>query len=145
MNPSSRKRRQQFSSDKFLHKVRNQLFKICHWNSGIEQSAIYWRYAVAIFPSERIVYNNLQSEELAKQISPTHKGNANVMTMWTINSLISLLSCMHLGQKKLASIWAKKYVQNFFLRQKPVGPEPGAKNSDLSSYLSHLTRHWFEN
>ena len=40
-------------------------FKICHWNSRIEQSAIYWRQTVAIFPlSERIVNNNLQSEEI---------------------------------------------------------------------------------
>ena len=46
-------------ASKFLHKARPRFFKICHWNSEIKQSTIYWRRTVAIFPlSERIVYNN---------------------------------------------------------------------------------------
>ena len=39
------------------------------WNSGIEGSAIYWRQTVSIFPlSERIVNNNLQSEEIGTDV-----------------------------------------------------------------------------
>ena len=64
------------------------------------------------------------------------------VTLSTINGIIYLSPCIWLGQKFFASIWAKKYVPNFF----SVGwaGAEGQKNTHLSSYLSHLTRYWFE-
>ena len=71
LNPaSSKKKARVFCMLIFAKSATPILQYVCifYWNSGIEQSAIYWRQTVATFPlGERIVNNNLQLEE----ISPT--------------------------------------------------------------------------
>ena len=54
-------------------KSAHQFLEIGHCNSEIEQTAIYWKQTVAIFPlSERIINNNYQYEEFGPQALMSH-------------------------------------------------------------------------
>ena len=48
--------------------MQHLFFKICHWNSGIEQSTIYLRHTVAIFPpSEKLLTTTHNLKKLVRQ------------------------------------------------------------------------------
>ena len=66
----------------------------------------------------------------------------SVDNKWSNNS-----AAMHqIGPKIFVPIWAKNYVSNFFSSGKGWSCwGRGQKNSDLSSYISHLTKYWSEN